>query len=229
MIRHVRNAGFILLLGASVAGQAEAQTMYRCGKQFQDRPCDAGQPSRTIGNANPSAATAAANPALPRECAERGHASMKISWARESGVTLDAALAQARDQALVRDVYQKRGSAADVRAAIESDCQAEKEKEAKTAAALKALGVEGRSAAGAPAPATGTPQFSATSNQEREEAQRQANAQQAEARKAERCNRLNADLQRIQSQQRAGGNAAAMESLTQRRARVQSDLSQAGC
>jgi hypothetical protein len=220
----VRTSGFVLIFMASLAGPVDAQTMYRCGKQYQDRPCDAGQPSRAVGNANPSA-VAAAN--LPRECADRGRDSMRISWARESGVTLEKALAANTDARLVRDVYDKRGSAAEVRTALEADCQAEKEKEAKAVAALKALGIEGST----PSPAAGVRQSNAALGGSAKEAtsERDRDEQAAQELKAKECRRLTSELQLIESNQRTGGSMTRMESLRADERKAKQRLTEAGC
>jgi hypothetical protein len=199
--------------------------MYRCGNQYQDRPCDAGQPSRALGSANPNATAVASN--VDRECTQRGRDSMRISWGREAGATLEKALSENRDAQLVRDVYGKRGSAAEVRTAIEADCQVQKEKEATTAAALKALGVDGRT----PLPAPALPQ---SSNVPADSVKQPVAAQErdgpaAEERKTEECRRLNAELQHIQSQQRVGGSAARMESLKAGQRKTLHELTKAGC
>jgi hypothetical protein len=220
----LRMSGFILILAASLAGPVDAQTMYRCGKQYQDRPCDAGQPSRAVGNANPSA-VAASN--LPRECADRGRDSMKISWGREAGVTLEKALSANADKSLVSDVYNKRGSAAEVRTSIEADCQVEKEKEAKAVAALKALGIEGR----APAQASGPPQSNGVPDDSGKQAtaERGRDERAALERKGEKCRSLIGELQRVQSEQRAGGSIGRMEVLRGDERKAKQQLTEAGC
>lgn len=48
-----------LLVSASVMAQ---QPMYRCGNNFQDRPCDGGAPASKTGSASPSTQANAAGP-----------------------------------------------------------------------------------------------------------------------------------------------------------------------
>lgn len=124
-------AWFCILLTAP----ASAQTMFRCGNTYQDKPCDGGQAGKVIGNTRmPQTAAASADPA----CARRGAEAQKIKWGREAGRTEEVALAAAgsEDQRkLVSDVYSRGGTSSDLRAAIEADCAAEKEKSRATQSA----------------------------------------------------------------------------------------------
>jgi hypothetical protein len=123
-------AGAALVL---VCVSAKAQTLYRCGATYQDRPCDTTANQKVLGA--PSAARpqssggvdtdSAASGATDRRCRERGIQAEKIMWAREGGATLAQQLADPShpvNSALASDVYQRRGSAAEVRRAVEKDC-----------------------------------------------------------------------------------------------------------
>ena len=68
------------------------------------------------------------------ECTLRGEKAQKISWIRETGALMERQLAGAKSPAekkLIQDVYQKRGTAVEVRAAVETDCREEKERMAR--------------------------------------------------------------------------------------------------
>jgi len=226
-----------LAAAALLPMQAAAQTMYRCGSSYQDRPCSAGQPAKAMGSATTAATPAAAT--TDAECRQRGADAQKVAWAREAGQTqaqqlakVDVARASAArkdyERRLVIDVYGRRGSSAGVRAAIEADCAAEKQKAAETAAAAKALGLQPPPAqAGIPPGAIAGP-----GAEERraapERVQRSASAREAE-RKQERCASLNRQLDTVRSRQRAGGSASGMDSLAQERRSLESQLSAGGC
>ena len=78
------------LAAMALCAPAEAQTMYKCGRQYQDRPCDAGQQGKVVGGAAPS--QAAPKPGADAECAQRGSAALNIIWAREGGATAERQL-----------------------------------------------------------------------------------------------------------------------------------------
>ncbi len=218
---HMRAAAAIAFIAAAACAPADAQTMYRCGRQYQDRPCDAGQQGRAVGRATTSQPSRSAYP----ECTQRGERAMKIIWAREGGATADAALSQARggdDRQLVMEVYQKRGSAAQIRSAIEEDCAAQKEKDAQTAAMMKALGLEGNPQPQAQPRPVEDPRAA-------EERRQRLAADEEAARKKETCARLNGDMQRNLSSQRAGGSITRMEKLNDERRDILRQISEAGC
>ena len=220
----MRSAAVIALIGAALSGQPAAQTMYRCGKQYQDRPCDAGQQGRAVG----SATTGAGGGTSDAECRQRGERALQVIWAREGGTTADAALSQAgsADQrALVQQVYARRGSSSQIRAAIEADCVAQKEREAQAAAMVKAMGLSGSPQQPAQPAAQPTGEDAAAVEARR---QRLAAENEAAARKAT-CSQLNAEMQRNVSAQRTGGSVATMERLNDQRRDIERRVREAGC
>ncbi|MGQ0512629.1 MAG: hypothetical protein ACT4P9_18650 [Betaproteobacteria bacterium] len=224
----------VLLVGAS----AHAQTMYRCGNKYQDRPCDANQKGRAVGN---TGAASAARPAgaSDAECAQRGKDALKVVWSREGGATLErlmgeidssgaSAARKAEDKRFVQDVYRRPGAAGQVQSAVEADCIVEKEK-AERAASLAAAAAKaqqelrpGSSAAPSAPPAQiGDPAAA-------ERARQQTLAQEAERRKA-RCSRINASLDQLATQERSGGSAATMDRLREQRRQLREESGRAGC
>jgi len=221
---HIRSVAAIALIAAALSGQSEAQTLYRCGKQYQDRPCDAGQQGRAVGNATSQSAGGTTD----ADCSRRGERALKIIWAREGGTTVDAALSQSGggdERRLVEEVYQKRGSASQIRAAIEVDCVAQKERDAQAAAMVKALGLPQNSQSGQPQPA----QPPAEDPQAAEARRQRLAAEDQAARKKETCARLNGDMQRNLAAQRSGGGIATMEKLNEQRRDIARRMSDAGC
>src|SRR4030067_762715 len=117
---------------------AHAQKMYRCGNVYQDRPC-AGEQQKIIGSTG--AASASAAPAVEGHCAQRGANAQKIMWAKETGRTEEMQLSAAssgEERKLIAEVYRKRGPSVEVRAAIEADCTAERQRAAQAAALIEA-------------------------------------------------------------------------------------------
>lgn len=205
--------------------------MYKCGKQYQDRPCDAGQQGRAVGNATTAQPPAGA--VSDAECTQRGSDSLKIVWSREGGATADRLLSEidakgippskkAEERMLVQSVYQKRGSAPQIRAAIEADCLAEKEKAAQ-AAALAAAAARLQPAVTAPAPPSGSPATTpARAAEERVTTDTAASNQT-------RCRNLGSSLERNRASQRSGGSTATMEKLRDSGRKIEIQMRDAGC
>lgn len=216
---------------------AGAQKTYRCGSTFQDRPCTAAQASQAAGNV--TTAPAAGAPASDAECRQRGSDALKMAWARESGQTREqqlekidsghaSASRKAYERTLIAQVYEQHGSSAAVRAAIEADCNAEKQKAAETAAAVKALGVKAPPAP--PGIPSATPVGSSESERQatQQPVQRTSSARESQ-RRQDLCESLNLQLDDVRNRQRAGGTAANMESLGHQRHGIEDKLSANQC
>ena len=202
---------------------AQAQQTYRCGKVFQDRPCDGNQP---INSPSTGGAPNAARHAGSADCARRGEEAQKIVWAKEAGRTEEMQLAATpgfEQKKLIADVYRRKGTSGEMRSAIEADCNAERERAAQAAALIsagRALQQENRPVAPA---ATSGP-----SEAEQAAAKREAVAS-AEAQKQSRCKSLNARLTSIRSEQRAGTSAGSMDRLNQEYADTERSRRDTGC
>ncbi len=218
----------LALVSLALSAPAPAQTMYRCGKQYQDRPCDAGQQGRAVGSAT------SGQPGVPAtsdaECAQRGSDAVKFVWAREAGATaerqttdIDAkpvpADVKAYEKSIVAEVYRRRGTAPEIRAAIQADCVAEKEKRL----------FYGQGAAPAPAAAPATSGPGEDDLRIAEERRRQAHAERAEERRKRTCAGLNESLEANRADARAGGSASRMDSLRARERSLQSRMRENGC
>lgn len=118
-----------------VATPASAD-LYRCGNAYQDRPC-AGE----VGKVVSSGAAPSGGSGVTPECVQRGEKAQKVAWIRETGVMEEKQLAGAKsafDRSVIQEVYQRRGTAVEIRAAVEADCRDAKERAAQ-AAALRSL------------------------------------------------------------------------------------------
>ena len=216
------------ILGALVAllcAQAQSQTLYRCGKVYQDRPCDAGQAGRAVGSTSTAAPAAPSGPA-DAECAQRGKDSLKVVWSREGGASEERLVAEARsaaDKRFVQDVYRRRGSASQVQAAVEADCRAEKAQLELDAAMAAAAAVRAQRE-GVPAPAAPLPVVPVIPVNE---APRPA-PDQAEGKKRI-CAQYAAEMDELRSRERAGGSIQTMERLNESRRRLHARMSASGC
>jgi hypothetical protein len=111
-----------------------AANLYRCGTSYQDTPCTStGANNKAIKSNAKVANTDSSQPEkIDTNCKQRGEAAKKIMWAREVGKTLDQQLESSNDrysQALIKDVYNHRGSSLEVRNAIEQECMQQKEQD----------------------------------------------------------------------------------------------------
>lgn len=117
-----------------LSSSSQAQTMYRCGSSYQDKPCANGQQGVVIGSAK--AASKNANEAngssevLDPACKRRGEEAKKIIWMREAGAQKNDLLAKSssdEQSQLIADIYAVRGNSNDIRANIEKNCMQESE------------------------------------------------------------------------------------------------------
>lgn len=224
---------------------APALAMYRCGNVFQDKPCESGPeirlspsgrptnapaaPRAAPGASAPAAAPAAATPSsFTAACARVGEQAQRIVWKREGGATQEQQLAeratglsQAEHAKTVTGVYARRGSAPEVRAAIEAECVAERQKEADAAALLNQLrkqagetpvapaagpapGATAESTPASPAPGDGKPSVAT-------------------------CSRLRSALADVNARLSQGGNARIMETLQNERRSAEASFRSSGC
>src|SRR3954469_2925915 len=162
----IRSASILLAACALLAAPAHAM-LFRCGSTFQDRPCDgeapvapaAAAPATQSAPAAPAvtvpatAATARTGVAFAAACARTGEFAQQVQWKREGGATLErqvADLPAARRTELaevVQSVYARRGTAPEIRAAVEAECVQRKEHAAIAAEQLRLLQQQAGSAA----------------------------------------------------------------------------------
>ena len=219
---------FVLLLAGSLAifVQAHAQTLYRCGSVYQDRPCEAGAKGKVVGSTGAEAAAAPATAGVDAECVQRARDSQKIVWAREGGATEERLLADARsarERRLIQDVYRRPGAASTVQAGVQADCVAEKQREEQEAAVAIAAALKARRASG-DAPTSAEPPRSVQAA-----AAEPSSAERETERRARTCARYNADMDRLRSEERAGGSSSRMDSLNERRRALREQIARSGC
>lgn len=222
-----------MLIGCLLVSESSAQ-VYRCGKVYQDRPCEGEQPGETVTGVRSKArganSSAAAPPAgtLHAVCAQRGKDSQLIVWSREGGSTKEKMLSEENNPAkrqLIADVYRSRGTATQVRARIEAECQAEMEEKAKALAIHEAMIKAGVAPARSAAPSGPSPEEKAAAARQREQEleQRAASAEQA------RCDSLKRQMDSIRKQQRRGGTGATMDRLNRQRSNVDQEIRKNEC
>lgn len=221
-----------LVLAVIVCAPASAQPMYRCGSSYQAHPCETGQ-GKTIGSVG--ARQSSYSPVANAECAQRGAESLKISWAREAGLIKEKAqvevegkrisASQKADAAkLIADVYNKRGSAPEVRAAIEAECVIEKEREAQAMALYRAANPASQKQTAADGLAKG-----AESPTGSEPIRRPTLANNDASVKKLHCSNQRRELDEIERRLRAGAAVHEIEKLRQERADLERSQVDSGC
>lgn len=204
----------------AVAPEASAQPMYRCGGVYQDRPCAAGSSEKVMrsgaGEATPpSTIKLAADP----NCIRRGADAQQIVWAREGGKTAEDLSRNAQSdqqRQLIAEVYAQRGTAPQVRDAIQTQCQSNRD--------LMGPGVLPFNAQSHNGYATDSRTMG------NGEATRDSNpARAATGSSYNNCDYFKQQVESIRSQERQGGNAQFMESIKQRRYSIEKSARAQGC
>lgn len=205
--------------------------MFRCGSSYQDRPCDAGQPSKVIGSNGASREQAAEDEAPTKadaECTALGNRAKQVVWAKETGKTAEAQLAAAaseNDRRLIADVYSRRGSSVVIAKGIEGDCMADKERMAQAAALIEA----GRKLQGQGGPALASAQPAPARPVEAAEPRQATPSNTTLLAKNARCQAAKEHLGDVTSAQRVGGSVTQMEQLNRQRQAAAKALRDAGC
>jgi len=219
----------IVLAGMIIVGApSHAQSLYRCGSTYQDRPCDGAQKgTKLVGGGGTSTPNGSISDAA---CVQRGADAQKIVWAREGGAMQDQQLAKATSasqQKLINDVYARRGTSSDIRAAIEADCIAAKERAAQAAALLEAS--RNGESSSVPAPATGNNQNKPNETDTKAADASRENSARETAQRIIRCNHMKKQLETVVSNQRAGGSAMRMDDLNQQKREFERRMSLEKC
>ncbi len=213
----------IMLFGLLCGGSVQAQTMYRCGSTYQDRPCENGQQGKIIGTNRVQNVSDA--PKLDASCLRRGEEAKKIIWSREGGAIQDdllAATTSAERRRLISEVYAMRANSSEVRAKIESDCMTE-------LLAERQFGNPGSSKGGASFSSDTQRKASAVGETDNKTTEGVQHADTSSASKQALCNMLKQQLASNSVQQRTGGGGENMERLNQQRRDADSALKSAGC
>lgn len=234
MLSPLKAAALLLALLATTPASA----IYRCGNVFQDRPCSnsaeqvrlgpSGQPVPSAAPATPAAQ--AASP-FAAACARQGQDAQRVAWKREAGATQEMQLAElpangARDEmtAVIASVYTRRGSAPEIRAAVEAECLVEKKKQSDAAAALQALTEQAGKKNGVPAATTAAPATEAGIP-----ALPKAGAAAGKPDPRAACPGLRSQEESLKDQMRTGGSAATMERYNAQRRQLDKQLLDARC
>jgi hypothetical protein len=218
----------LLVAGLFFCAEGGAQTMYRCGNKYQDRPCDAGQKSKAVGGTGAGAASSSSSDA---QCTQLGQDALKIVWSREGGATQERLVSEARtspEKRFVEDVYRRRGSAGEIQAAVAADCVVQKEKQER-ADALAAAAARAQKEAGVEPAAPAAASRGYVESPEAAERRRQERAEQEAASRKRICASLNSEMDSLRAQDRSGGNTATMDRLSQQRRGIQDRMGRSGC
>ncbi len=209
---------------------ANAQTMYRCGSTYQDTPCQSTPANKTFQMVTGSkAASSVAAPVSDVQCSGRGAEALKLTWQREAGKTLEQQLTgitSPTQRALIEETYSIRGTAPEVRSAIEMACIKRKEEALKAAALIEAA----RAMDGAARPA-GSQQTISEAPQAKVQTSEAAKTQNRtdSARAQARCESFQTQITRVKDQQRQGGSIQLQEDLSAQRRDLERRSSEAKC
>ena len=239
MPRVRKTAPFILLAYVAIAWSSvlSAQTLYRCGKTFQDRPCD-GADGQVVGanKAQNSQSSKPSSRATTHACIMKGDQAKELRWQKEGGKTESQQIQEGRHSAeFVRYVYSKSGSAIEVKASVESDCMGQLERDAQAAELQRAaerLRGGGNPPAASSAPAAAFPHDRTSPNPT--PAPKPPTAEiggkpSPGAVDNSRCRSLSGREQDTRNQQRAGGSAQTMDQLNSELRNILNQKSSNGC
>ena len=118
-----------------------ADDLYRCGNSYQDKPCrgtaSSHVTSKKVQHTNKTQAVkeSQTTSAVNTNCQQRGESAKAIAKLREAGKTLEQqvnATSDTTSQTLIKEVYNRRGSALQVQYAFEHECMQLIEKERLT-------------------------------------------------------------------------------------------------
>lgn len=233
--RIASSAAICLGLALLLALPSPAQALYKCGNSYQDKPCTGAAIEAPVNPAIRNATApapvapqrAAASPFAP-ECGRIGVEAQRVVWQREAGATQEKQIAEvprgnAYDEMVktINAVFSRRGTAPEIRAAVEAECLVEKQRQADAVAMLKALNEQagnrpGQLPAVAPAP-TQSPVATNTAIAD----------PQADARTT--CKSLRAQDDAMRASQASRGDAATMKTIREQRSRMEEKLSAAKC
>ena len=211
----------ILMSGAITISYA--QTKYRCGNSFQDKPCADGKGS-VIGksNVNQSASNNSDKKdtlELDSACAKKGNDALKIIWKRDGGALQEDLLAKehsAAQRSLIADVYANRGNAIHVRQKIEQECMVEKELPMSRQKMMKQL-EEAQDASNA-----------------KEQKKPEANSNASENNlneniKQNQCTRFQTQLKIVKSELKAGGSGSEMDAMNTQLRKLEKEAREQKC
>ena len=221
--KHLIQISSIIFIIATAPASLSAQTMYRCGSVFQDRPCENGLQGKIIGtNRASNSSEVSAKPVLDLSCTRRGEEAKKIIWSREGGASAEKLMAEAssgEQRRLIANVYAIRGNSADVRGAIENECMAEKSRARQ--------GGNFDNEYGGNQTRNDEKKASAASVQEKSSGV-MADENVIKNKRA-LCDNLNGQIKSIRDQQRAGGDSRVIDGLNRQKYNLDSALRLGGC
>lgn len=228
---------FLAYLAITWSSVLSAQTLYRCGKTFQDRPCD-GANGQVVGvnKAQDSQSSKPSSIATTHACAMKGDQAKELRWQKEGGKTESQQIQDGRfSSEFIRYVYSKSGTAIEVKASVESDCMAQLERDAQAAELQRAaerLRGGGNPPGASSAPAAAFPNDRVGPNPTlapKPPAAEVGGKPSPGTADNSRCRSLNERERDIRNQQRAGGSAQTMDRLNSELRDILGQKSSNGC
>lgn len=217
------------LVWALLVANVQAQTLYRCGNTYQDKPCVPGQQGKVVGTDSGRAGDAKNAAPGDAQCSQRGVAAQKIVWSREAGALEAQMLDKARnddERELITEVYRQRATAPEMKRIIEANCIKEKQLAAQSPKPNPAT----KAAANAGASKTGKSdrKNEASDGADTDEAEKEIALAESEKKKV-MCAKLREEILHTISLQRRGGSHEEMEAYNKRKQALDSQFFRAGC
>jgi hypothetical protein len=214
-----------------------AANLYRCGNSYQDTPCKEATTKPIKNIAQPSNKAADGNQGFQKvdaDCKQRGDAAKKIMWAREVGKTADQQMEDAQtgySRALVKDVYNHRGSSLEVKNAIEQECMQQKEQD-RLAEKLIIEAERLRGNRGVSVESSADSKAQLTPTLEPDQAGQRVSVVEKtpdSVEKKSKCADLKSQVEYIAGKRRTGGGASYMNDLKLRQDQLESNMRSQGC
>lgn len=211
--------------------------MYRCGNSFQDTPCINGNNSKatqspTKVNGSPAHQSTASALKVDADCKQRGDDAKKIMWLREAGKTQAQQLENTTDyntKALIRDVYNHRGTSLEVKNAIEQACMQQKEQDKlANQLMLEAQHLKGTNTHQTNIPVSSKVQIESAST-DTKIGENQPRTKHNDEDHKTTCSALKDNAERISALRRKGGGANYMNDLKQRQIEIENSTRASGC
>lgn len=211
--------------------EVAAQTMYRCGSSYQDKPCANGQTSVVVGTQKSAARDQSERVSqIDPACKAKGEEAKKIIWMREGGAQKNDLLAKSNSieqSQLITEIYAVRGNSNEIRANIEKNCMELKDLSKRSialpdAATLQALVAAQQAAQNAEKSNVGQADAKKTGRDQSLE-----DAGPPPVKKRLPCPSLKNQLEIVNVSLRAGGDVQSRQTLQQQKRELEKEVVQA--
>nr|WP_315466465.1 hypothetical protein [uncultured Undibacterium sp.] len=211
--------------------EAAAQTMYRCGSSYQDKPCANGQTSVVVGTQKSAARDQSERVSqIDPACKAKGEEAKKIIWMREGGAQKNDLLAKSNSveqSQLITEIYAVRGNSNEIRANIEKNCMEQKEVSKRIGALPDAATLQALVAAQQAAQNTEKSNLGQVDTKKLGRDQSMEDVGTPAVKKRLSCPSLKNQLEIVNANLRAGGDVQSRQTLQQQKRDFEKEVAQA--